>query len=258
MTSTAATKRSRRTFFGIDFFYAKTKNHISGLRSTTPFAFAPDLTEDLEEAIFAYFTDDELARYKLSRQDLAFLYGTVTEPLSRRPVGILEPEKEPFSFDGTEQILTWVNFGEAEYFGIDLEMRRVVNEYFSYFGNVSWLSDSYFDDEDLSETGTGFELALNAPRFKFAAGAERTFFESLRLSVAGRYVDSFEVRSGVRGGQVDNYFLLDVGLGLTADAISPGLRLDLMAENLLDHEHRQWADAALLGRYVTARLTYQR
>jgi iron complex outermembrane receptor protein len=245
-----------RTFVGIDFFYAKTKNHLSGLRPVTPLVFVPNLPQDLTEEIYRVFTDDELAHYKLSRQDLAWLYGTVIESLGEQPVGVLEPNENYDVTRGPEQLLSWINYGKADYFGVDFEFRRIENEYFSYFGNFSWISDNYFDDAALDEAGTGLDLALNAPRFKVAAGFDRTFLERLRLSVAGRYIDNFDVRSGVHTGYVFDYFLLDAGLGMDLDEVSPGLRLDVTAENLLDHEHREWVDVPAAGRQVTARLSY--
>jgi hypothetical protein len=89
-----------------------------------------------------------------------------------------------------------------------------------------------------------------------AAGVERTVEKVLRVTAAARYVDAFEVRSGVHRGAVDDYLLLDLGIGVDAEIVAPGLRLDVMGENLLDHEHREWVDVTPVGRKVTARITY--
>ena len=62
--------------------------------------------------------------------------------------------------------------------------------------------------------------------------------------------------SGVRQGFVDEYFLLDMSAGFDFADYVPGRRLDVTAQNLLDHVHRQYVGVPKIGRLVLARLTY--
>ena len=38
--------------------------------------------------------------------------------------------------------------------------------------------------------------------------------------------------------------------------MAPGLRIDVVAQNVLGEEHREYIGSPMLGRLITARLTY--
>ena len=51
-------------------------------------------------------------------------------------------------------------------------------------------------------------------------------------------------------------FLLDLGLGYDLRRLTPGLRIDVLAQNVLNNEHREYIGAPKMGRLITTRLTY--
>jgi iron complex outermembrane receptor protein len=57
-------------------------------------------------------------------------------------------------------------------------------------------------------------------------------------------------------GGLDNYFLLDLSAGYDLNAFSPGLRIDVTLQNVLNNKHREFIGAPELGRLALARLTY--
>ena len=64
------------------------------------------------------------------------------------------------------------------------------------------------------------------------------------------------MRSGIFTGTIDSYFLLDLGLGYDLRRLIPGLRIDVLAQNVLNNRHREYIGAPKMGRLVTTRLTY--
>jgi len=240
----------------IDLYYTRKKNFISELQPFTPLVVAPRVAGDLAAAIINAFTDEELAAYGLDRQTLAGIYRQAAATLAASPIGLIEPVE---NFDPNRQpelLLTYVNFGDVDYYGADVAVQWTPNVRWALFGNFSWVSDNFFDDEELGEPGTGREISMNAPRYKVAGGVEYTDPSGLSVSLAGRYVDKFEVRSGIFSGTVDSYFLLDLGLGYDLRRLTPGLRIDVLAQNVLNNEHREYIGAPKMGRLITTRLTY--
>jgi outer membrane receptor for ferrienterochelin and colicins len=64
------------------------------------------------------------------------------------------------------------------------------------------------------------------------------------------------VESGPYVGDVESYFLMDVGVGYDFGRSVAGLRVDMTVQNVLDNVHREFYGAARIGRMGIARLTY--
>ncbi|MDQ7041165.1 MAG: TonB-dependent receptor [Rhodothermus sp.] len=240
----------------IDLYYTRKKNFISELQPFTPLVVAPGVASDLAAAIMNAFTDDELAAYGLDRQTLASIYQQAAAILAANPIGLIEPTENFDPNRKPELLLTYVNFGDVDYYGADIAVRWTPNARWTLFGNFSWVSDNFFDDEELGEPGTGREISMNAPRYKVNGGVEYRAPSGLSISLAGRYVDKFEVRSGIFTGTINSYFLLDLGLGYDLSRLTPGLRIDVLAQNVLNNERREYIGAPKMGRLITTRLTY--
>lgn len=240
----------------IDLYYTRKKNFISELQPFTPLVVAPGVAGDLAAAIMNTFTDAELQAYGLNRETLAGIYRQAAASLAANPIGLIEPIENFDPSRKPELLLTYINFGNVDYYGADIAVQWTPNVRWAMFANVSWVSDNFFDDEELGESGTGREIAMNAPRYKVNAGFTYTSPFGLSIDVAGRYVDKFEVRSGIFTGLVDSYFLLDLGLGYDLQRLTPGLRIDVLAQNVLDNKHREYSGAPRMGRLITTRLTY--
>jgi iron complex outermembrane receptor protein len=245
-----------RILVGVDLYYVRRKNGISELQTITPSVFAPEIANDVAAAVRETFTDAELAQFGLSVEELASSYAEAASSLSEEAIGIVEPEE---NFDPStlpEVILTYINFGQLEYFGADFEVQVGLGQGTQLFANAGWLSDNFFDESELDEIGTGFVVAMNTPKYKIKAGGQHTFANGLSLGAAGRYVDEFEVRSGVHAGTVPSYFLLDLNLGMDFGQYVAGARLDITASNILDNKHREFASTPMLGRMVMGRVSY--
>ncbi|HHP7239333.1 TonB-dependent receptor domain-containing protein, partial [Longibacter sp.] len=151
--------------------------------------------------------------------------------------------------------LSYRNFGEVSYYGIDISLTLQATDALSMFANTSILSDDFFDNEELEETNTSLSLALNAPAFKAKSGFDYRFDSGFSFGMTGNYVEGFPVETGPYVGEVDSYFLLDARVGYKLTSI-PGLRVDITGKNILDNEHREFAGAPELGLAVFGRMQY--
>lgn len=149
------------------------------------------------------------------------------------------------------------NFGNINYWGVDASLQILANENLTLFGNLSIVSDDFFDNTELDEENVDLQLALNAPTFKTKLGGSYRLNSGLSLNASARYTEGFPVRSGSDYiGEVDSYFLVDLGAGYDFSSSVEGLRLDFTIQNLLNNEHREFIGAPQLGRMGLARLTY--
>ena len=97
---------------------------------------------------------------------------------------------------------------------------------------------------------------MNAPQHKVRLGFNYRKAGGLAANAAARWQDAFEVRSGVHNGRVDDYLIVDVGLGYDLSGYVPGqATIDLMAQNVFNQRHRQYVSVPEIGRLVTTRLT---
>ncbi len=247
---------AKKVLVGVDVYYTQKQNFLSELQFVTPFVLVPNVPGDLASAVAGAFTDAELAPFGLSAAALAGIYQQAGAALAGGPIGLVETNE---NFDPTtkpELMLTYINFGDVDYVGADLEVQALVSERLSIFGNYSWVSDNFFDDTEVGEPGTGLVISMNAPKNKVRGGFTYTDPSGFSFNAAGRYVDKYEVRSGVHQGTVDSYFLLDLGAGYDFGRHAPGLRIDVTAQNVFDNRHREYVDVPEIGRLVMARLTY--
>ena len=245
-----------RLLVSVDAYYTRKEDFISRGIRITPDVRVPGVADDLRDAVASTFTDAELADFGLDRATLAALFAEAGAGLASRSIGLVETEENYDPTTKPEALITFTNFGDIDFFGADVAAHFLIHDQLSLFANYSWVSDNFFDDEDLGEPGTGLETSMNAPKHKATGGFQYRGRNNLSISATGRYIGDFEVSSGVRQGFVDDYFLLDVSAGFDFADYVPGLRLDVTAQNLFDTEHRQYVGAPRIGRLVLARLTY--
>jgi iron complex outermembrane receptor protein len=246
----------KKVLVGLDVYYTQKQNFLSELQFVTPFVLVPNVPADLAGAVAGAFTDAELAPFGLNAAALAGIYQQAAAALAGGPIGLVETNENFDPATRPELMLTYINFGDVDYFGADLEVQALVSERLSIFGNYSWVSDNFFDDAEVGEPGTGLVISMNAPKNKVRGGFTYTDPSGFSFNAAGRYVDKYEVRSGVHQGTVDSYFLLDLGAGYDFGRHAPGLRIDVTAQNVFDNRHREYVDVPEIGRLVMARLTY--
>ena len=243
---------------GVDVYYTQKTNFLSGLQIITPLVVGgPGVAAQLV-GMLPTLVGPELAALGLNQQQILTLVGVVVGAAAQTPYGVVEPEENVQRGAGgaPELMLTYLNFGDVDYYGADVALEWIPNPQFSLFTNFSYVSDDFFDDEELDEAGTGRFVSLNAPTNKFRAGFEYRNPSGFYVNASGRYSKEFEVRSGVYQGAVEDFFILDVGGGYDLDSAAPGLRIDVLAQNVLGEEHREYIGSPMLGRLITARLTY--
>ncbi len=186
--------------------------------------------------------------------------GAIGNPANPTPVGIVQPDQEVLAGGNTATnvgaMLAYRNFGKVQFYGVDVSMQFLATDRLSLFGNVSVVSDDFFDNEELDEANTSLSVALNAPALKGKAGFSYVIPRGLSFNASGRYIDDFLVQSGPYDGVVESYFLLDVGAGYDLTRFAPGLRIDATVQNVLDNDHREFIGAPQIGRLALVRLGY--
>jgi iron complex outermembrane receptor protein len=254
-----------RILIAIDAYHAHKENFVGPLGSESPWVLVPDLAADLTSALASGITDNATLAGALQglgvspAQAAALVVGLAGGglPDGNTPVAIVEAvENAVAPGNAPEAFLSYRNFGRIDYQGVDISLQFIATDEVTVFGNLSFVSDDFFDSEELGEDDPSLSVALNAPKFKGKFGAHYAKRGGFSAGFAGRYTDTFPVSSGPYVGEVPSFFLLDLSAGYDFSNNVAGLRLDVTVQNVLDEEHRQFVGAPLLGRVAMARLTY--
>lgn len=257
----------------VDGYYENKKDFVGPLLIETPFVFTPTLAGDLQAALAsgiannaqlaailpAGLTPEALAQLIVAGAIDALNQAGQRTPLNdpTTPVAIVDPlENAPGPGETPELMLAYRNFGNVDLFGIDLSLQYLASDRLSFFGNLSWVNDDFFDNKELDESNTSLALALNAPTFKSKVGFNYSVPFGISFNAAARYTEGFPVLSGPYVGDVDNYFLFDIGAGYDLGRYAAGIRFDIAVTNLFDNEHREFIGAPEIGRMAMARISY--
>lgn len=250
---------NQKLLVAVDWYYTRKKNFISGVTQLTPLAFLSNLADELTPAIAEGIRNNRvlnplLGLAGLSADTVAAVLVAFSAPqLQQLPVAVVQPDQ---NMTPGEIIGAYRNFGNVDFWGLDVSLQYLVSSRFNLFGNVSFVSDDLFDENELEEPGSGLEVALNAPKFKAKGGLGYHAPYGFSFNAAARYTQGFPVRSGPYVGFVDDYFLLDVGAGYDLDRWVHGMRVDMTIQNVLNNEHREFIGAPKIGRLGLARISY--
>ena len=257
----------------IDGYWANKKDFTGPLLVETPLVYLQQdqLTVDVVTALATTFgtsTDATIAQLLGGLQQTGLpamnvaqiLGGLVGGSLIGTPIAAVQSDSEVLA-SGTQDAVggfaAYRNFGNINYWGIDASLQVLASDELTLFGNVSIVSDDFFDNEELDEANVDLELALNAPTFKSKFGGAYRLPGGLSVNASARFTKGFPVRSGSDYiGEVEDYFLVDLGAGYDFEDSVPGLRLDFTIQNILNNEHREFVGAPMLGRMGLVRLTY--
>ena len=257
-----------RLLFAVDAYYVKKRNFVGPLLVESPFVLAPNqmaVINDLRTAMAGGIAGNApllalLDQLGIPPEMVAALITSLaseslqtTLPAEGSPIGIVQPRENAIP---GQLLLTYRNFGDVDYFGVDISSQFAISDRLNIFGNLSWVNDNFFDSDELGEEVATQELAMNAPDWKVKGGFDYGVPEGVRFGAALRHINGFRVRSGPYEGDVPDYTLLDVNAGYDLNALTSGLRFDLTILNLLDNDHREFIGAPQLGRLAMARLTY--
>ncbi len=266
-----------------DIYFTQKKNFVGPLLLESPYVLLPGISATINSQISSFVEDFAAADPALAAviqnmgltaegtADLiASLIGTGFDGFDgyeQSPVAIVQPDQailtEADAGTTIGGLLTYRNFGNVTLWGVDVALEYLHSERLRFFGNTSFVSDDFFDNTELEEEDTNLAVALNAPKFKLSSGFDYLFPTGLSFRMAGRYISAFPVRSGPFTGMVDDYAVLDAGIGYDFGRQISGLRLDVTAQNLLTivdgkttARHREFVGAPQIGRLVMARLVF--
>jgi iron complex outermembrane receptor protein len=253
-----------RIRLSVDGYYERKEDFVGPLRVESPLVYLDPqfVSSDLQQKVAsnptvgAAFQEFRRASGLSQEQAFELLTGTV----GRTASAVVQPNESVLpSGSGSNAVgalFTYRTFGEIEYWGLDASVEVNLTETFTAFGNVSYVSDDFFDNQELDEADESLSLALNAPAFKTKGGVDYGLPAGFSVGATVHYVDGFPVRSGPYVGDVEAYTLLDVRAAYNVPVV-PGLRLTLTGKNVLDNRHREFVGAPPLGRMLMGRLTYE-
>jgi iron complex outermembrane receptor protein len=263
-----------RFIVNVDAYFEEKEDFIGPLVVESPLAYLQQqgLTQDAAMALGQVFgtTSNQTIQALLGslqqsgippEQAAGLLGAIIGNGLNNTPTAVVQPDQQVLPGGGNASevggMLSYRNFGQVQYWGVDISIQAQATDELSAFANVSIVSDDFFDNEELDETNTALSLALNAPSFKAKGGFNYSFANNgLSIGASSNYVQGFRVETGPYVGQVDDYFLIDANLGYEFENTVPGLSANLTVKNVLNNEHREFVGAPELGRFFMTRLTY--
>lgn len=156
----------------LDVYYNRRRNNLTAPTLTSPLLVYPNLGADLGAAVAGAFTDAELAAFGLDAATLAATYQAVANGIASpngtpSPLAVLNNDQIQAGIQasglGGGAALSYLNIEELEYWGFDFGLEYFINKNLSVFGNVSWLSQAYWENVPVKGSTTGTEFSLNIP-----------------------------------------------------------------------------------------------
>lgn len=248
---------------GIDFYYNKRNNVVSAPFQASPLVVQPTLGGDLASAVARVLDPDVLAQYNLTPEAVAGIYSGVAQSIAYNAetgqpnvLGLIRADQTPVNSPLPTVDLAYYNIKEIDYFGLDFSLKYYFTGDFSAYGNLSWLSQSYFEDVPVGD-GDGTpttDFSLNVPDLRVKVGLELFPEYGFNGFWMLRYQNAWNSVNGVPWtGPVDSFMIMDLGLGYTFEN---NLSLTGTITNLLQEKYRAFYGAPKIGRQVIAKLYY--
>jgi outer membrane receptor for ferrienterochelin and colicins len=241
-----------RLLLSADLYYTRASNFVGPLIVETPNVFMN--RTDMQNYMQQMIADNT----SLNEGQAALVAVPVAQALSGLPIGIVSPDE---TFHKDAMVVTYRNFGEIDFFGLDLGFELLLNDEFRVMGNYSFISDDRWLNLD---NNPDFNIYLNAPQNKGMFGVA---YAGLRNGYSGnlraRYVQGFVIESGIyntrnaQGNHVplEDYLILDLTSSYRIKQL-PGLTASLQVYNLLDNQKPQFAGTPDIGRLTLLGLSY--
>ena len=174
-------------------------------------------------------------------------------PAAFQVIGTIESDRVPAD-DGVMHIPAgYRRFDDAtrSHIGADLSLEYFANEYWSYWGNASWVSQNEWIPGEDNDDDLPFSDYLNIPQFKYRLGV-RYSKDKWRGSLSFQHDDEFNTNQGVFVGvaQEKNLFDLNIGHDLTDN-----IKLDLQGSNIFNNEYRALPNFPIIGRRILLKAT---
>ena len=247
----------------IDAYYNIRQNLFSTPFQASPVVFQPTLGQDLENAILAGLNPDGLEGIGLSVEAIANMYGGYAEALAfdgqtgtPNPLGVISSDQAPSNASIPNLDVTYYNIDQIEYFGLDASIKYYFTGDFNVYGNVSWLSQSYFEDVQVgsAETGNKINYSLNVPDLKLKLGID--YFPEFGPNgfVMVRYQNEWQSEAGLPwSGPVEAYTVVDAGFGYSFEN---NVSINCTVTNLLMEKYRGFFGSPRIGRQFMAKMYY--
>jgi len=244
--------------FSVDGYRTNKHNFVGPLSVETPNVFM-DIDASLAAEIgpvvgFNYATADPATQAMLDQLD-ANGNGPVDELVTMyitggasTALGTFTPEE---ALNPNDVMITYRNFGDITYYGIDFSFAYHLNRSWDFGGSYSYISQNFFNKDE--DENLVHDIRLNAPRNKVGLYVQYNQpVRHLSMGLRGRYVDAFDMDSPFFGSRIESYIVADLNAGV--DILSD-LRFTLTVQNVFNNEHVEFIGAPALGRLATARLT---
>lgn len=248
---------NNRWSIGIDLYYNKRTNLLSAPILASPFVMQPTLAADLSKALENSLDGETLADLGETPSSIASLYAQLARGLSVDPLtgesqvlGLISTDQSPENSALPTADLAYYNISEIDYYGLDFSLKYYVHKDLSIFGNLTWLSQVYFEDVPIGE---GFDrlttdFSLNVPSTKVKMGIELAPDYGFNAFLMLRYQNRWTSINGIPwSGPVDAFTLTDIGLGY---AFQQNFRLNLTVTNVFGEDYRAIYGAPKIGRQM--------
>ncbi|MCC6927981.1 MAG: TonB-dependent receptor [Gemmatimonadaceae bacterium] len=211
-------------------------------------------------------------------QAAAQIAPAIATAAAQLPLGIVQFNNDTFA-NGTDVYATYTSSSNKEITvkGVDMAVDFVANEYFTFAGTYSWVSDLIFSDIVSSNSSP---LMLNAPDGKASFTVKyRNEPRRYGAEFRWRYMSEYPVNSGVyaagpdvngkpmrfqRPGSTQYYIydgvptssLIDLGFNYRLPFGAQEVMWSLNGTNVLDKKVRSFPGSPQIGRQVVTRLQY--
>ena len=244
----------KRFKIGVDIYRA-TKENFSAVQQISPFASLPVSEAATIDALFSAVFANAMGGGFIG----AFLGDVMggafaqayAQQLAGFPFGIVNSDQ---SIQRGSMNFGYINYGEIEYYGTDVSTEFMATDDLSLYANYSWLSQNWFEGEDLGEPETsGRQYSLNTPKHRVKAGL--TYYPSSGFTggLSMRYQNSFTAQQGFYGGFVPKRTVWDAHLGYK---FSKKTQLNVNVSNLLGKKYRVYNGMPEIGTSAVASLRY--
>jgi len=234
-----------RVLLSVDAYRSDVKDFIGPLRVETPNVF-------LDPASTSAFVQQRLSPLLMMGAVTPAEVQAIVEGLASVPTGTVVPDQR----DNPALVFTYRNFGDVDFYGVDLGAEILATDRVSFNGAFSWVSEECFDFNDDGDCTSAVDVSLNAPTAKGSVGARfQDRSTGITVGARGRFSDTFVMNSGVYVGEVDSYAVADANVTYDLTAI-PGASVTLSVNNIFGNVHQEFVGAPALGRLAMLRLTY--
>ena len=244
----------KRFKVGVDV-YRNTKENFSGLVNISPRASLPSSAAPYINALFGSvfstamgggFIGDFLGELMAGQFAQAY-----AQNLSGVPFGIVNSDQ---SIQRGSANFGYINYGEIEYYGADLSTEYLATENLSLYANYSWLSQNWFDKEDLGQGQVGErQYSLNTPKHRLKAGLKYYPSKGFSAGLSMRHQSDFMAQQGFYGGFVPKRTVWDTHFGYS---FSKKTQLNVNVSNLLGKKYRVYNGMPEIGTSAVASLRY--